>query len=251
MPELCGLEFSAITEDECVERVISRAAQGVGGWVVTPNVDILRQCSEDEELRALVAGADEIVADGMPLIWASRLQRTPLPERVAGSHLISSLSAAAARAGLSVFLLGGGTETTAMAAAAYLRQRHEGLVVAGTFFPEFGFERSPERVREIHDALVAAGPDIVFVALGFPKAERLIARLREARPTAWWVGVGISFSFLIGEVRRAPRWMQVTGLEWVHRLVQEPLRLGKRYLVHGIPFALRLLGGSLRKRWRP
>jgi hypothetical protein len=99
-------------------------------------------------------------------------------------------------------------------------------------------------MNDLTAVVVGARPDIVFVALGSPKQEQLIDRLRDRLPRTWWLGVGISFSFLAGEVKRAPRWMRKTGLEWVHRLVQEPGRLAKRYLVHGVPFAMRLLAGS-------
>jgi hypothetical protein len=93
-------------------------------------------------------------------------------------------------------------------------------------------------------ALLAADPDIDYVALGSPKQERLIGRLKHLLPHTWWMGVGVSFSFLTGDVKRAPRWMQVSGLEWTHRLVQEPRRLFKRYVVTGIPYAGLLLTQS-------
>jgi N-acetylglucosaminyldiphosphoundecaprenol N-acetyl-beta-D-mannosaminyltransferase len=92
--------------------------------------------------------------------------------------------------------------------------------------------------------LHASKPDIVFVALGAPKQELLICDLRPHMPAAWFLGIGISFSFVTGQVERAPKLLQNLGLEWMHRLVQEPKRLCKRYLVDGIPFAIRLLSVS-------
>src|SRR5437763_1204962 len=114
------------------------------------------------------------------------------------------------------------------------------LKIVGTYCPRRGFQDDAERMRELTRAVVSAKPDIVFVALGSPKQERLIERLRDRLPGAWWLGVGISFSFLAGNVRRAPHWMRTLGMEWMHRLVQEPVRLFKRYLLQGIPFAVRL-----------
>lgn len=96
----------------------------------------------------------------------------------------------------------------------------------------------------IIQALSDSKPDIVYVALGSPKQEKLIARLRPVLPDAWWIGVGNSFSFLAGHVKRAPVWMQRTGLEWVHRLLQEPRRLFRRYLIVGVPFAASMLSRS-------
>jgi N-acetylglucosaminyldiphosphoundecaprenol N-acetyl-beta-D-mannosaminyltransferase len=245
--DIHGITFAAVGEREAVRHVADSASRGVGGWVVTPNLDIVRQCARDPAIARMVRSADLIVADGMPLVWASRLQRTPLPERVAGSNLVGLLSEEAARRGLSVFLLGG-MPGTAEAAARVLQARHPGLRVAGTWCPPFGFEKDEAQMQAMHEAIRDSRPDIVFVGLGFPKQERLIERLRPAQPAAWWLGIGISFSFLAGEVSRAPGWMQRTGLEWVHRVAQEPRRLARRYLVDGLPFAVRLFARSMRVR---
>ena len=244
---LAGVELHALTEEQVVETILAELEVGRGGVVVTPNLDHLHRCGKDVTFAALVAEADLVVADGMPLIWASRLRGTPLPERVAGSNLISTLSAAAAQAGRRVFLLGG-DPGAAEGAARVLRERFADLQVVGTHCPPRGFEDDDAQMAIIVDGLVAAQAEIVFVALGSPKQERLIAVVRRSLPTAWWLGVGISFSFLTGQVRRAPPWMQKSGLEWVHRLFQEPKRLLKRYLVTGIPYAGRLAARSLGER---
>jgi exopolysaccharide biosynthesis WecB/TagA/CpsF family protein len=238
--DLCGVGVHAVTERQCINQIMRHSTAGRGGVCVTPNLDFLRRCSKDADFAALVAQADLVVADGMPLVWAAKLQGTPLPGRVAGSDLISSLSAAAAQHGKTLFLLGG-DPGTADAAAAVLRDRHPGIKIAGTYCPPFGFDKDADKMRELTNAVTAANPDVIFVALGSPKQERLIERLRDRLPGAWWLGVGVSFSFLAGQVKRAPQWMRSLGLEWVHRLAQEPGRLFKRYVVHGIPFAVRLL----------
>ncbi|MEO7579701.1 MAG: WecB/TagA/CpsF family glycosyltransferase [Massilia sp.] len=229
--------------------IINSIGLGQGGWIITCNTDIMRKHMLDPTFRRLAAEASLIVADGMPLIWASRVQGAPLPERVAGSNLISSLSAAAARAGRSVFLLGGDPGTAEEAADALRRVSPE-LLVAGTLCPPPGFESDASRMDEIRVALERTQPAIVYVALGSPKQEVLIAQLRDAFPASWWIGVGISFSFLAGRVRRAPRWIQRCGLEWAHRLCQEPGRLARRYLLHGIPFTMFLLMNSMIARVR-
>ena len=238
---LHGVKLHAITEAQCIDFILTECDAGRGGVVVTPNLDHLRRSLKDLHFGALVAEADLVVADGMPLVWASRLQGTPLPERVAGSNLISSLSAAAAKRGRSIYLLGG-VEGTADGAAKLLLERHPDLKIAGTFCPRPGFEQSPRQLAEIGQRLAEAKPDIVYVALGSPKQEHLIAKLRGSLPAAWWLGVGVSFSFLTGHVKRAPIWMQKCGIEWFHRLCQEPRRLFHRYIVTGVPFAARLLG---------
>lgn len=233
---LLGIDVHQITAAEAVRTIILEISRGRGGWVLTPNLDILRRLSRDRDFARLCDQTTLRLADGMPLIWASRLQRTPLPERVPGSDLIWSLTAAAAESGRSVYFIGG-NPGAADGAAACLRAAHPSLRVAGVECPPIGFENDPAYMQSLLDRLAARSPDIVFVGLGSPKQERLIAQLRRVLPRAWFLGIGISFSFVTGEVRRAPRLLQRLGLEWLHRLIQEPRRLARRYLVHGLPFA--------------
>ncbi len=246
---LMGIAIDSITEAGLVSAIVSELSAGRGGWVVTPNLDHLRRLSGGRDFRDLCANAQWVVADGMPLIWASRLQGTPLPERVAGSNLIFSLNQALARQGRRVFFLGG-DPGTARAAADKLQAQYPGLEVVGCECPEVGFERDPARMQQLRSALQQARPELVWVALGSPKQERLIEHLRHEFPATWWLGVGISFSFVCGQVQRAPRWMQSLGLEWLHRLVQEPRRLARRYLLEGLPFAVRLFSSALGARLR-
>jgi N-acetylglucosaminyldiphosphoundecaprenol N-acetyl-beta-D-mannosaminyltransferase len=244
---LMGLEIDAVTADELISRILGGLDAGQGGWVLTANLEILRQFERSAALRALLRPADIFVVDGMPLVWAARLQGTPVPGRVAGSDLVPALSAAAAQAGRSVYLLGGLPEARE-GAELELRRRAPALRVAGSYSPPFGFEHVREELERIRNDLRAARPDIVFVAFSFPKGDRLIAWLRDDFPATWFIGVGIAFSFLAGDVRRAPKWMSRVGLEWLHRLWQEPRRLGRRYLVDGIPFALMLFADALLAR---
>jgi exopolysaccharide biosynthesis WecB/TagA/CpsF family protein len=241
---LRGVRLHVVTERECVARVVEALAAGRGGWIATVNVDHLRRAGRDAAFARLCAEAALAVADGMPLVWASRLQRTALPERVSGSDLLWSLSAAAAASARAVFLLGGGSPDTARKAADALRERHPSLRIAGTHYPEVGFEDDARAMEAITAAVRSARPDIVFVALGSPKQERLIAALRVELPRAWWVPVGIALSFAAGQMQRAPEWMRRAGLEWLYRLKQEPRRLARRYLLDDAPFAIALLGGA-------
>lgn len=236
---LVGVPIHRVTAREAIDHIIAASREGTGGWVVTPNLDILRRLANEPDFSQLCEGATLRLPDGMPLVWASRLQRTPLVERVAGSDLIWSLTAAAAAHGLRVFLLGGNSGA-ADNAAKELVAKYPSLIIAGTLCPDFGFEHDPAQVENIVQLTKEARPDIVFVALGSPKQEVLIRQLRPVLPHAWFLGIGISFSFVSGEVQRAPTWMQRTGLEWFHRLIQDPKRLFKRYIIDGLPFAARL-----------
>jgi N-acetylglucosaminyldiphosphoundecaprenol N-acetyl-beta-D-mannosaminyltransferase len=248
---LDGTGFDRVTEDEVVAIVRDALRRGEGGRIITPNVDILRQAQHSAEVRAYLAEADLVVADGMPLVWASRLSGTPLPERVAGSSLIWSLSEGLGLDGRSVFVIGGelagdGDLDGATRAAGRLAAASPGLRIAGCLSPSFGFERAEATFDAVCRQVVANRPDMVYVGLGFPKQEIVVTRLRSLLPDSWFLGCGAAVNFVAGDVERAPRWMQRTGLEWAHRLGTDPGRLASRYLRHDAPYALRLLAGAAR-----
>ncbi|MFB9733370.1 WecB/TagA/CpsF family glycosyltransferase [Ornithinimicrobium kibberense] len=232
-----------MTEKQTVEAVLDELRQGRGGWLVTPNIDILQR-SRDATLRELVNSANLVVCDGMPVIWAARLAGTPLPERVTGSSLIWTLTAGAAREGHRVFLLGA-ADGVAELAAHQLNARHPGAeVVVGVYSPPLGFERSAEQMALLTERLHGAHPAIVFCGFGFPKQERLIQGILEEFPGVWFVGCGGAIDMAAERIPRAPTLLQRVGLEWAYRLVREPRRLARRYLLDDLPFALLLLMGT-------
>ncbi|WBB69607.1 WecB/TagA/CpsF family glycosyltransferase [Micromonospora sp. WMMD812] len=247
--DVYGIDFDPLQENDVIRHVVSELDAGRGGQIITPNVDILRRILRDPESRAHVESASLVVADGKPLIWASRIAGNPLPARVAGSDLIWSLSAALAERDRSIYLLGG-APGTANRAEEVMRARFPRLRIAGHLSPPFGFDTRPDQFEEACGTVAAARPDLVYVGLGFPKQERVIARLRSRLPASWFLGCGAAIGFVAGVHRRAPRWMQAYGLEWTHRLASEPARLMRRYLVHDLPFALELLAVSTRRRLR-
>ena len=241
---LMGVRIDCVTERQVTNHVISSIRAGVGGWIATPNVQHLRVISEQPELLRLVNEANFRVADGMPLLWASRLQGTPLPERITGAGLTLSLAAAAAKAGSSIFLLGG-DPGDAEAAASVLKRLNPDLRIAGVMCPPYGFERDPLQMAEIGNALHSAKPDLVYSCFGFPKQEMVIRAVREYLPSAWFLGLGGSLAIVSGRTRRAPGWIQGIGMEWAWRLGLEPRRLFHRYIVKDLPFFFRLLGNAI------
>jgi N-acetylglucosaminyldiphosphoundecaprenol N-acetyl-beta-D-mannosaminyltransferase len=244
---IMGLPFDRLDRPTLIRLFLDGVRERNGGWIVTPNLDILRQFTRCPESRRLILAASHRVADGQPIVWASRLVGRPVPGRVAGSDLVLSLPEAAARAGLSVFLLGGNPGVAA-AAASRLEAQCPGLQRVGSYCPPRGFENDPTELAEIKKALKSARPALVLIGLGFPKQERLIRLLRPELPDTWFVGVGISLSFLAGDQPRAPAALQRLGLEWLHRLVHEPRRLFRRYVMQGFPFGIRLLTWAVRER---
>lgn len=246
---IMGAPIAAVTEGEAVNTIVDAAASHRGHWTITANLDHLRRYRSEPAARELIDEADMVLADGAPLVWASRLVGAALPERVAGSDIIWSISEAASQRDASVFLLGG-DPGAADRAAKVLRDRFAGLEVVGTFCPPLGFEHDEQELARIEREVTDAAPQIIFVGLGFPKQDVLIKRLRRFLPGAAFIGVGISLSFVAGDVSRAPLWTRKLCLEWFYRLLQEPRRLLRRYVLEGVPFALQLLGSAVRYQLR-
>jgi N-acetylglucosaminyldiphosphoundecaprenol N-acetyl-beta-D-mannosaminyltransferase len=248
------LWFDALTESQVIGVVRAAWAAGQGGSIIPVNIDVARAASREASLAELVARGSLVVADGMPLVWAAHAKGEILPERVAGSSLIFSLSAAAAAEGRSVFLFGG-NEGIPEKAGLSLRTRFANLRIAGTNSPDFGFDQTEEGAQRAVATVAASAPDLVFVGLGFPRQECLIELLRQELPRTWFLACGGGISMAAGVVRRASPLVQRLGFEWVHRLVLEPRRLARRYLRDDLPFALALLVQSVahrftRSRWR-
>jgi len=233
------MRLAAVSANELLDHMFGTLARGQGGWVVTANLDFLRRHAHDPASRELYSEADLCVADGMPLVWAMRLQGNRLPERIAGSSLMLPIAERAAAEGRSLYLLGGEPAANEQAAAV-LRARWPGLVIAGASSPMVKSPPSADDIHSLREELLQARPDIVLVGLGSPKQELLIRALRPDFPRAWMIGVGMTFSFVAGTLSRAPAWMQRTGLEWCWRLAQEPKRLSRRYLLEDLPFSVEL-----------
>jgi N-acetylglucosaminyldiphosphoundecaprenol N-acetyl-beta-D-mannosaminyltransferase len=244
---LAGLAFDRLTEAQVIEHIIEALRLDRGGWVVNPNIDVCRLATRDPDVRGVISGASLVLADGMPVLWAARLRGDPLPERVAGGSLIFSLTAAAAEHGWSIYLLGGAPGIPERAAGE-LHGRYPGLTIAGTDAPPIGFDSADDGIEAVRGRLAAAAPDIVYVGLGCPKQERLIARLAPSFPATWFIACGAAIPQAAKALRRAPRWMQRAGLSWLFRLATEPRRLFKRYVIHDLPFAGMLLASCATER---
>jgi len=224
------LEIDRLAFAEAVDAVEALVARRQGGMVLTPNVDHVVLAERRDDFGAAYAAADLSLADGQPIVWASRLLGAPLPAKISGSDLLLPLMERAASRGWRVFLLGG-PPGVADAAARRLR-RTPGVQVAGVAAPfvRVGSGADPEGDAAAGEVR-AARPDLVLVALGAPKQELWMHRHRRALAPAVLLGVGASLDFLVGRVRRAPRLVSSAGLEWLWRLAHEPRRLWRRYLV--------------------
>lgn len=233
--KLLGIDISNVSMSETIFYIDKMIASGTFSYIVTPNVDHLMKLQFDSDFRKIYEGANLAVPDGVPLLWGSRILGTPLKERVNGTDLFVKICENAAERGYSIFLLGGNPDT-AEKAGTILAEKYPGLRVAGYFCPEFGFDADFVECRRIQKLIAASKADILFVGLGAPKQERWIAEFGPGCGVKVAIGIGVSFSLVSGNIKRAPIWMQKRGLEWFWRLMAEPRRLSKRYLVDDLPF---------------
>jgi N-acetylglucosaminyldiphosphoundecaprenol N-acetyl-beta-D-mannosaminyltransferase len=213
-----------------VDAIVALCRAGNGGTVLTPNVDHVVMAEHDDALKAAYDDASLSLTDGKPLVWLASAMGRPVPQKISGSDLIRPLVARAATEGLRCFFFGG-KDGIATRAAEILVAEHPGLIVAGCHSPPFGFERDDATDLAAVDVVLAAKPDLLFVALGAPKQELWMHKHRVALAPAVSLGIGASLDFIAGAVKRAPSWMSNVGLEWVYRIGQEPKRMAERYLV--------------------
>lgn len=216
----------------------SKTSESACRYIVTPNVDHVVMLQSNEELKAAYADAAMVVADGFPLIVASKLLGSPLPERVAGSELVEVFfNHLADRDGnkTRVYLLGA-MPGVADRAATRVQERWPHVDVVGTHSPPFGFEHSDEESSEILRRIEEADPEVVIFGVGAPKQELWTHRFQDRLDGRVVFCVGATIDFLAGEKPQAPVWMRRSGLEWLHRCASEPKRLAKRYAKGAIVF---------------
>ncbi|MGA2537306.1 MAG: WecB/TagA/CpsF family glycosyltransferase [Terracidiphilus sp.] len=223
-----GLPLDSLTATGAVEAIEDLIHSGGTHQIATANLDFWMNSLSDRHLHRIIAGCSLVLPDGMPLVWVSKLLGCPLAERVTGVDLVPRLAELSVRKGYGIFLLGGKGDV-AERARKLLEEKFPGVRIVGTFAPteeEMAQLDHSEILRRIH----VAKPDILLVALGNPKQEKWIWLHRKRLGVPVAMGVGGSFEMLVGDMRRAPRWIQKCGLEWAMRFVQEPARLGPRYL---------------------
>ncbi|HKQ86341.1 MAG TPA: WecB/TagA/CpsF family glycosyltransferase [Candidatus Acidoferrales bacterium] len=203
-------------------------------YIAVTGMHGVTEAQHDPRFRHILNSADLVVPDGMPLVWLARTKGHPLRRRVYGPELMDAFCAQSARGGYKHFFYGGAAGVAEKLAAA-LREKHSGLNIVGVLSPPFRPVTSEE-----HESLIAqinaAQPDVVWVGLSTPKQERWMFENRDRLDAAVLIGVGAAFDFFAGLKKQAPKWMRESGFEWAFRLLQEPRRLWRRYLVYGSRF---------------
>ncbi|MFO7180245.1 MAG: WecB/TagA/CpsF family glycosyltransferase [Pseudomonadota bacterium] len=245
---LLNVDFDPVTLAEASARVLAWARERKSRVVVTPNVDHVVQIADRPELAPVYAAADLVLADGQPLVWASRLLGARLPERVAGSDLFPILLRdAEAQGRIRVFLLGG-MDGVAERAAERIRAQYPWIEIAGTHAPPFGFESRADDNERAVSAVASADADLVLVGLGAPKQELWVHRERARLACGVALCLGATIDFMAGTIERAPPWMRKSGLEWLYRLANEPRRLSRRYARDALVFPRLLARSALERR---
>jgi N-acetylglucosaminyldiphosphoundecaprenol N-acetyl-beta-D-mannosaminyltransferase len=229
---LMGCSIDNLSMEETLQTVEGFIATGKPHQHVVVNVDKLVKASRDAELRRIINDCALVNVDGMPVVWASRLLGKPLKERVAGVDLFEALMRRAGDKGWRVFLLGAKEEVVSQVAATYQR-KYPKLVLAGY---RNGYWKGGAEEAQVVGQIRDARPDLLFVAISSPKKEQFLGRYQAEMKVPFAMGVGGTFDVAIGLVKRAPVWMQKSGLEWFYRFLQEPRRMFRRYFIEDMAF---------------
>lgn len=238
---IAGIPVSNLNEDEAVAAIDKLISGGGSHYGAVVNAAKIVAANRDEKLKRALLDADLVTADGMSVVWASRLLGPGLKERVTGIDLFERLVEHAATAGRSVYFLGAREESVRGVVELFAR-RYPALRIAG--YHNGYFDSSD--CRPVCEAIRLSGADLLFVAMGSPRQELWIASNTALTGVRFALGVGGSFDHLSGLARRAPQWMQRSGLEWLHRLAQEPRRLWRRYLIGNSAFVWLVIRQRLR-----
>lgn len=236
--DVCGLPVHPLTLAESVRAAEALIASGGHHQHVAVNAAKVVQAADDAELRRIIRSCSMINADGQSIVWASRIMRRALPERVTGIDLMDALLDSAARNGYGVYLLGATRDVVGRVAEMCTRR---GVRVVGARDGYWSADEEPAVVRDIR----LAAPSLLFIAIPSPRKEFFVADHLDDLGVNLAFGVGGAFDVVAGVRKRAPRWLQRLGLEWTYRLVQEPRRMLRRYLVGNLRFTLLVLGALL------
>lgn len=244
--ELLGLSilnksFSEIVceIDDCIKKKCKKIYFPV-------NVDMVVKSQHDGEFRSVLKANPSLLFDGMPLIWAANFLGNSVGEIISGSDLFPALCKFAAANKYKVFFLGA-EPGVAIKAAGLLRTIYPSLTVAGVYSPPYGLESTQGECQKIVDMINKSTADILFIGLGAPKQEKWIWKHKDLIHAPVSVCIGAGFDFMAGKLKRAPKWMRRAGLEWFWRLMLEPRRLWKRYLIDDMKFFQLVLKEKLKK----
>ncbi len=241
---ILGCPFDSISFTETVERIQQSVLTGNFLQIVPGSVDFVMKCIHDEGFSDVLRKAHLVIADGVPIVWSAALLGTPLRGRVSGTELVWSCAEISMETGCPIALIGA-MPGVASKAARQMERRYPGARLHTIPTP---YPLTHENSIQIAETIRASGARIVLVALGAPRQERWVQEYLPACGVPVGIGVGSAFDIISGKKPRAPRWMQDLGLEWLHRTLLEPKRLGRRYFIDDMPYLFHLAGEVARRR---
>lgn len=246
--EVLGVPIALTDYQRTLDWIDGAIDAGHQGYLCVAPVNLVMLAQDDEAVASAVAGADFVVPDGQPLVWALRALGAERPSRVYGPDLMIEACQRAAQTGSKMYLFGGRNNGALVQLTLNLRRRFPGLQIVGGHSPPYRPATADEEIA-IAEEINASGADIVWVGTGQPKQELWMAQMRPMLKAPLLIGVGAAFDFHAGLVPQAPALLQEAGLEWAYRLAREPRRLWRRYLHYNPRFVIEF-AGQLRSRGR-
>lgn len=240
--EMMGCQIDNLSMEETLQKIDGFIKNGHPQQHVVVNVDKMVKAHRDPDLRRIINECALVNADGMPVVWASRLLGKGLKERVAGIDLFEALMKRASEQGWRVFLLGAKEEVVSGVKDLY-ENKYPGLTIAGY---RNGYW-NPDEERGIVEQIKTARADLLFVAISSPKKEQFLGAYQGEMEIPFAMGVGGTFDVAVGKLKRAPLWMQRSGLEWFFRFLQEPRRMFRRYFIDDVAFLWLLVKEGARR----
>lgn len=233
--------------DEIVESSIALIKDGIKHYICVPNAYLTVIANNDNEILNVINKADFAIADGMPLVWYSKTFKKPIPERISGSDFFYRYCQKMNEAGISCFFFGGKDENVIHKIVKKIRKDFKNIKITGYCIPPFVEEFKGGIKEKILNIINEKKPDVVWVGLSAPKQEKWIYDNIERLDIGMACGVGAVFNFYSGSIKRAPRWMQKAGFEWLFRMLVEPRRLFKKYIVYNTRFTFLVLKDIFRR----
>lgn len=230
---LLNTHINNLTLKEIERYLDDRVKDRKPAHLVSLNVDQVIKVENNAEFSKIVDEAELVITDGTPIVWISKLKKTPIVEKIPGPQLAESLIKYSCEKGYKIFLLGA-KEGVAAKAASLMEKKYPGLQIVGTYSPPFGFESNPKEIDRMNNMLKDSGADIVIIGLSAPKQEIFVYNNKDKYRIPLSLSLGAAIDFLAGNVKRAPEWVNKCGMEWFYRFILEPKRLFKRYFMDDI-----------------
>jgi len=246
---ILGIDIHKVNMEETLKRIelfIKERKKSCS--VFTPNVNMITRSIKDEKLKHSLIKADLLVPDGMPLIWVSKILNTPLEEKVEGTDIFFNFCRIASSKNYRIFLMGA-KEGIAQKAAIRLKKKFKNLNIIGTYSPLFGFEKDKDESDKMIKMLKDSDADILFMGISEGKGEKWIHKNKDNYKIPVSIQVGASFDIAAGEKKITPVFIKNSGFSWLWRLIQEPRRLWRRYLVHDMKFFYYIVLQIFKKRF--